>query len=303
EALAIAMQIAEAIEAAHEKGVIHRDLKPANIKFTSDDQVKVLDFGLAKSFEMQSFTDTEIANSPTMVAPGSPTITGVILGTAGYLSPEQARGRPADKRTDIFSFGCLLYEMLTGRMTFAGETTSDMIAKILQRDPDFDALPDTTPPDIRHLLRRCLAKDPKHRLRDIGDARLELEESDAGLPEVAVDPRRPGVSEPVHVVPKPSSRKWVAVTARGGRWTHAVQGGAGQRLPWLLVVVLLGIVGVSRLPVDPARRRRGRFGQVHQHCQRFPRGRLLPHRPGHRPDPGTGDPEPPGRGANHRWLL
>ena len=182
EALAIAKQIAEGIEAAHEKGVIHRDLKPANIKFTADDQVKVLDFGLAKSFEMQSFTDTEIANSPTIVSPGSPTITGVILGTAGYLSPEQARGRPADKRTDIFSFGCLLYEMLTGRMTFAGETTADMIAKILQRDPDFDALPDTTPPDIRHLLLRCLAKDPQHRLHDIADARLELEEPDAGLP-------------------------------------------------------------------------------------------------------------------------
>ena len=156
EALAIAKQIAEGIEAAHEKGVIHRDLKPANIKFTSDDQVKVLDFGLAKSIQTQVLTDTEIADSPTIVAPGSPTMPGVILGTAGYLSPEQARGQPADKRTDIFSFGCLLYEMLTGRMTFAGETAADMIAKILQRDPDFDFLswkpPSTRPARLTNKL-------------------------------------------------------------------------------------------------------------------------------------------------------
>ena len=182
EALPIAKQIAEAIEAAHEKGVIHRDLKPANIKFTSDDQVKVLDFGLAKSFETQVLTDTEIANSPTLVPPGSPTITGVILGTAGYLSPEQARGRPVDKRADIFAFGCVLFEMLTGEKLFAGETVSDSLASTLKVEPTWAELPADLPPTIHLLLQRCLAKDPQHRLRDIGDARLELEEPDAGLP-------------------------------------------------------------------------------------------------------------------------
>ena len=177
EALAIAMQIAEAIEAAHEKGVIHRDLKPANIKFTSEDQVKILDFGLAKSFEMQSLTDTEIANSPTMVSPGSPTISGVILGTAGYLSPEQARGRPVDKRADIFAFGCVLFEMLTGEKLFTGETVSDSLASTLKVEPTWAELPADLPPTIHLLLRRCLAKDPQHRLHDIADARVELEET------------------------------------------------------------------------------------------------------------------------------
>ena len=148
EALAIAKQIAEAIEAAHEKSVIHRDLKPANIKFTSDEQVKVLDFGLAKSVETKSLTDTEIANSPTIVAPGSPTMPGVVLGTAGYLSPEQARGRPVDKRTDIFAFGCVLFEMLTGKILFPGETVSDSLASTLKVEPVWAELPADLPPTI-----------------------------------------------------------------------------------------------------------------------------------------------------------
>ena len=185
EALAIAKQIAEAIEAAHEKGVIHRDLKPANIKFTADDQVKVLDFGLAKSIQTQVLTDTEIANSPTMVspAPGSPTMPGVILGTAGYLSPEQAKGRPVDTRTDIFAFGCILYEMLTGESAFTGETVADTIGATLHKAIDYDRLPSETPPLARHVLKRCLLRDRKQRWHDIGDARLELEACDEPLGE------------------------------------------------------------------------------------------------------------------------
>ena len=181
EALPIAKQIAEAIEAAHEKGVIHRDLKPANIKFTTSggggDQVKVLDFGLAKALVDETSTASELAHSPTIVAGGSPTLAGVVLGTAGYLSPEQARGRSVDKRTDIFSFGCVLYEMLTGKRLFTGETVSDILASTLKVEPVWADLPADTPPTIHLLLRRCLAKDHKRRLQDIGSARVEIEEA------------------------------------------------------------------------------------------------------------------------------
>jgi serine/threonine protein kinase/tetratricopeptide (TPR) repeat protein len=172
EALRIAGQIAEAFEAAHAKGIIHRDLKPGNVKLSLDGRVKVLDFGLAKTFEEElPFADSEAATRP-----GSPTQAGMILGTAAYMSPEQARGQPVDKRTDIWAFGCVLYEMLTGRMAFAAATMSDVIAGILAHEPNWDALPAKTPPRVRQLLRRCLEKDHRHRLRDIGDARLELNE-------------------------------------------------------------------------------------------------------------------------------
>ena len=172
EALSIAGQIAEAFEAAHAKGIVHRDLKPGNIKLSLDGRVKVLDFGLAKTFEEElPFAESEAATRP-----GSPTQAGMILGTAAYMSPEQTRGQPVDKRTDIWAFGCVLYEMLSGRMAFAAATMSDVIAGILEHDPDWDALPAKTPPRVRQLLRRCLEKDHRHRLRDIGDARLELNE-------------------------------------------------------------------------------------------------------------------------------
>ncbi len=179
DALPIAKQIAEAIEAAHEKGVIHRDLKPANIKFASadGDQVKVLDFGLAKALDAESASTTAatLAHSPTIM--GSPTLAGVILGTAGYMSPEQARGKPVDKRSDIFSFGVILYEMLTGRQAFGGETVTDSLGAIVHMDPVWTVLPADTPPTIQLLLHRCLTKDRKRRLQDIGDARVELEEA------------------------------------------------------------------------------------------------------------------------------
>ncbi len=173
EAVSIARQIAEALEAAHERGVVHRDLKPQNIKVMPGGAVKVLDFGLAKA-AMVAAEDVDV--SPTSDAPIDATREGTILGTTGYMSPEQARGQALDKRTDIWAFGCVLYEMLTGRSAFAGETTSDTIAAILEREPDLSRLPATTPPAIRRLIQRCLVKDQKRRLRDIGDAYADLDD-------------------------------------------------------------------------------------------------------------------------------
>ena len=172
EALTIARQMAEALEAAHDKGIIHRDLTPANIKITPDGTVKVLDFGLAKVFAREGSGDDVSTPSPIAVEETD----GVIAGTVAYMSPEQARGKAIDKRTDIWAFGCVLSEMLTGRPAFSGETVSDTIAGVLEREPDWSATPQT-PANIRRLLQRCLEKDPKRRLRDIGDARLEIEEA------------------------------------------------------------------------------------------------------------------------------
>jgi Tol biopolymer transport system component len=175
ESLEIGKQIAAALEAAHEGGIVHRDLKPGNVIITPAGDAKVLDFGLAKSGTgSPSASDVDISHSPTLTH--QVTGAGVILGTAAYMSPEQARGRAVDKRTDIWSFGCVLYECLTGRQIFAGDTVSDLIARILEREPDWEALPSRTPSRIRSLLRRCLEKDVKRRLRDIGDARIEIDD-------------------------------------------------------------------------------------------------------------------------------
>jgi Tol biopolymer transport system component/tRNA A-37 threonylcarbamoyl transferase component Bud32 len=222
EALAIANQIAEALEYAHEKGIIHRDLKPANIKVTPEGTVKVLDFGLAKALEREA-ASSAISDSPTLTQ--AATQAGVILGTAAYISPEQARGKPVDRRADIWAFGCVLYEMLVGERAFAGETTSDVLAAVIRADPDFAALPHDTPLRIRDLLVRSLNKDPKKRLRDIGDARIAIEETLSGADYVAaVSDRRATVGTP------PLQRPWL----RALPWALLAALGVGMAL-WSLL--------------------------------------------------------------------
>ena len=220
DALEVGKQITEALEAAHGKGIIHRDLKPGNVMVRPDGTVKVLDFGLARAMSDESGSASSLSESPTITADF--TRPGVVLGTAAYMSPEQARGKPIDKRTDIRSFGVLLYECMTGAVLFRGDTVTDSLGAILHKDPDWSKLPPDTPPSVQLLLRRCLNKDRRRRLQDIGDARVELEEA-------ALDP----TSSALHL----ASAAAAASETRG-------RGKFGRAAAMIAAVGLIGAIGV-----------------------------------------------------------
>ena len=240
EAIRIATQIAEALDAAHERGIVHRDLKPANIRLTPDGSVKVLDFGVAKALDLVSGTSETVTSHHV-------TQDGVIVGTASYMSPEQARGLPVDRRTDIWAFGCVLYEMLTGQRAFRGETTSDISAAILTAEPDWSALPAATPANVRRVLTRLLQKDPKRRARDIADVRFALEE--AGVDptiEASAPPRRmPRVWQTLAVVSTVLAIALGAMLLFARRPSLDVAPAVGSRA---LVTVLTGNGGFASNP-------------------------------------------------------
>ena len=252
DALPLALQITHALEAAHERGIVHRDLKPANIKVSDDGAVKVLDFGLAKAFASGDPESASAMNSPTLTAQA--TAAGVILGTAAYMSPEQARGREADKRADVWAFGVVFFEMLTGARLFQGETISDTLAAVLRQDIPWSTLPPGTPAEITRLLRRCLERDRKNRLHDIADARIVLEEVMRGG----------GKEEPVAVAPLAAPAKSrglifgagaIAALALGvalGRWTSPAPA-AAPAAPTVRLVVPKpnGVTNVGEPAVAP----------------------------------------------------
>ncbi len=248
EALPIALQIAKAVEAAHDLGIIHRDLKPANIKVRADGAVKVLDFGLAKALDPLSASPAAaaLANSPTITSPAAMTAAGTILGTVAYMSPEQARGKPVDKRADIWAFGVVVFEMLTGRRLFAGDTINDVLAAVLTRGPDFGALPAATPTKVRDLLRRCLQKDPKQRMRDMGEARIVIDATLGGEEQLSTD--APPVA-PLWLLALPWALTAAVLALAGAAWT--MYGGDASRpeAPWQKFTQLTDLAGEESAPV------------------------------------------------------
>jgi Tol biopolymer transport system component len=228
ETLKVCGQIAGALEAAHEAGIVHRDLKPGNVKLNPAGDVKVLDFGLAKGASSGGESSSDLSHSPTLTQ--AATGIGVILGTAAYMSPEQARGKVVDRRTDIWSFGCVLYECLTGEQAFAGETVSDMIARILQGEPDWSRLPAGTPERLRELLHRCLEKDARRRLRDIGDARIAIEELQGGMRPASSSSSMSGIAMPA-TTPPPRRPGWQLPAAAAALLILGVAAGFVAR-PW-----------------------------------------------------------------------
>ena len=255
EALQVGRQIAAALEAAHERGIVHRDLKPANVMLTPEGKVKVLDFGLAKN------TQPTDASARFAGQHESQTGEGVILGTPAYMAPEQARGRPVDRRCDIWALGCVLFEALTGRQAFNGETFPDILAAVIESSPDWNFLPASVPPRVVDLLRRCLQKDPQRRLRDAGDVGLELEEALADLAgkpaapsEISVDrsaPGRPGRLTRFLQVVHPSA---VSPSPRAWRWWSALAA----------AVIALTAFALGRWALPP-------LPQVHSHWKSLPR--------------------------------
>ena len=253
EVLPIARQIAEALEAAHELGVVHRDLKPQNIKLRADGTVKVLDFGLAKAMTSGDGSSANSANSPTMTTPAM-TAAGMIMGTAAYMSPEQARGRAVDRRADIWAFGCVLYEMLAGRPAFHCDTVTDTLSAILRDDPDWTPLAGLPPP-VDRLLRRCLEKDPKQRLRDIGEARILLSDASSGAMKSAATPaaNTPLAPAKTAVGRILAAAIVVAVMAAGTTWL-AMRSGAR---PTSLEASIVKVTADSGLTYEPAVARGG----------------------------------------------
>jgi Tol biopolymer transport system component len=243
EALQVGEQIAAGLQTAHEQGILHRDLKPANIRRTASGRVKILDFGLAKAL-LQQGSSGDPAMSPTITTAG--TIAGSILGTASYMSPEQARGKAVDRRTDVWSFGCVLYEVLTGRRAFPGETISDVIARVIQSEPDWSALPAGLPPSVRRVLARCLQKDPERRLRDIGDLRLEIHDAIATPAAVAAVSRPATAAHAVAASPVPR----LAAAAAAALVLGVVAGASGAK--WLTAPASGGSAPAAAVRLDMA---------------------------------------------------